>query len=191
MNLAVVDVVYPPLSRNECRAKVQAIFDSAKVPGPINSLAVGTVNSVAYWSDFFNIHPALILATMELEQSILTQDHPLTDWSAEAMCGVVDQDTPGGRPDLLGIAIQVYRCARSYSWSMGLTPDVLYGRTKSWMPGWDRYKPGIINELYPPDFPLTYTPKNELEYSLLCFCPHLERLDHFQKVWDNIIPSFS
>jgi hypothetical protein len=191
--MTLMDVVYPMLTRNQCREILQRVFDEHHVLPLVNSKEVGTVNAIAYWSDYFNVHPALILATMEMEQSVFTKPNGLNSWGIQALCGVVDQDTPGGRPDLLGIAIQIYRSARSYAWSLGLIPETVFGRTRGWYPPRERYHSGMVVEILPDkDTPqkYNYQPKTPIEYGLLSFCPHIGRLADAEEKWKHFIPYF-
>ena len=193
MNLPLVRVVYPMLSRDACRAAVQQVLNDYKVPVPVNSLEVGTVNLIAYNADAWNLHPAFLLATMSLEQPSVWDKcgEPLTDWQCKALCGVTDQNTPGGRPDLLGIGVQIPRAARAYAWSMGQVDEHTFGRTPGWYPPRPRFYSGISVKLLPPDPDgPPHVCDGPLEYALLSFCPHFQRLADFEKKFNEFLTYF-
>ena len=195
--MKLIEILYPVgLSRNDCRFIVQRVFDSYKIPSPVNSLEVGTVNWISYEADYWNVHPALILATMMMEQFSIYENgklnppQPLKPWACEALCGIVEQNNPGtARPDLLGIARQIYQTARGYAWSLNQTPTAMFGRTSGWNQTWPRYTPGIVKSLYDKDRP-SYPCKDAVEYSLLCHCPNYGRLKDAQEKWNIFIPFF-
>ena len=193
MNMTLLEVLYPDsLTRNDCRARVQRAFDAYKVPEPVNSLAVGTVNWLSYLADYWDVHPALLLATMMMEQFSVwdKSGDPLSEWSCEALCGVVDQQSAGtARPDLLGIARQLYQTARGYSWSIGITPRAMFGRSTGWNQSWPRYTPGIVKSLYDKEIP-NYPCQDAVEYALLVHCPNFGRLADAQQKWNLFIPFF-
>jgi hypothetical protein len=195
--MKLLEILYPVgLKRNDCRFIIQRIFDAYRVPAPVNSLEVGTVNDISYNSDYWNIHPAIIMATMMMEQDgVFTKGKlnppvPLTTWECQALCGVVNQDEKGtARTDLLGIGRQTYRTAMGYSWSLGVTPDVMFGRSAGWRLSWPRFMGGMTMQLEDEGHPF-YTPKDAVEYALLKHCPHIGRLADAQEHWNTFISFF-
>ena len=114
----------------------------------------------------------------------------LTLWECEALCGVVNQDAAGtARQDLLGICRQIQRTAMGYSWSLGLTPDAMFGRTTGWHLSWPRFEVGMSKQLEDPGRPM-HPCRDAVEYALLTHCPHIGRLADAQAKWNLFISYF-